>query len=501
MMSENFDDIIKDKLDKISSPIGGDEWSLFEKRMQADADFEHLDQEMNFDKQVKEKLSQHVHTSLRSRHWQILKEQLLVIEQRKQTVTIAKIMEVVAVLLIICTFIHLGGNTNEPVPATPSTNKNIYAGAEAKQQKSFVGKDDVSSSPLSDMPISTLMHNEKTNQTKSTYTPDLAFLAVDAVQPLSRPRPSFVSSLRTPNNQTFTPTLSNISMNNSFIDQVGLDEAMSYANIESDEYGLDQVGVVGESPLLPTDFEPIYSEYPESFGMSMVAKPLTTNKIKSISVFGCEDVNLINTPFDKLYSLASYNKEALNHSFGIKYGEQVNKFEWQTGLVYAKRDYQPALVSEEFGQFGENYFEISLNKISFDIIAVPFNLKYSFIQQPQWSTYFMVGASLNLITNAKYDIVETLKEGRPSSRFVPDEARLDEKIFNSGVLNGDTFKNNYFASVNFGFGIEKKINNKLSLYVEPSYHRQVLSNDIGIGPNKDKIHTTSLEIGLKTVLN
>jgi hypothetical protein len=114
----------------------------------------------------------------------------------------------------------------------------------------------------------------------------------------------------------------------------------------------------------------------------------------------------------------------------------------------------------------------------------------------------MAGAALNLVMNASYDVTEAKILGRPApDRFIPEEPRLESKPFIEGLLAGENFKDNYFASVGFGFGIQKKIFNNTSIYVQPSYQRQLLSADIGIGPNKDKIHTSSLQFGLKTVLN
>lgn len=80
-------------------------------------------------------------------------------------------------------------------------------------------------------------------------------------------------------------------------------------------------------------------------------------------------------------------------------------------------------------------------------------------------------------------------------------ARLEKKPFIDGILAGENIKENYFASIGFGFGIEKKICSHTSIYIQPSYQRQILSADIGIGPNKDKIHTSSLQFGVKTLLN
>jgi len=160
------------------------------------------------------------------------------------------------------------------------------------------------------------------------------------------------------------------------------------------------------------------------------------------------------------------------------------------------------LVTEAYGQFADHYFEKSLQKISYDIANIPLNFKYHFINQTNWGAYLMAGVALNLILDAKYDINETLRQGKPPvGRFTPEQARLDEKPFITGILNGDNFKDNYFASIGFGFGIEKKILGNTSIYVQPSYQRQILSSDIGIGPNKDKIHTSSLQFGVKTIIN
>jgi hypothetical protein len=246
-------------------------------------------------------------------------------------------------------------------------------------------------------------------------------------------------------------------------------------------------------------FTNIYTEIATSLPVSII--PLKQVTKFSVGAFVSADINLINTPFDKLYSLASYTKEAYNNSFGFNFSAEKNDLEVQTGFGYAQREYQPKIIKEDYAQFSDHYFEKSLNKISFDIATIPLNLKYHFLNQHNWSVYFMTGAVLNIVINAEYDINETLKQGRSSARFTPDQARLDEKPFIKGIFNGDKIKDNYFVTVGFGFGVEKQISNSTSLYLQPSYQRQILSADIGIGPNKDNIHTSSLQFGVKTVIN
>ena len=112
----------------------------------------------------------------------------------------------------------------------------------------------------------------------------------------------------------------------------------------------------------------------------------------------------------------------------------------------------------------------------------------------------MLGAAFNVIVNAAYEIPTVLVEGRPSpDRYTPVRPRLEEKEFTKGLFNGDALKDNYFATAGFGLGIEKKIFDNTSIYVQSSYHRHLLTP--GIGPKNDKIHTSSLQFGVKTILN
>ena len=101
--------------------------------------------------------------------------------------------------------------------------------------------------------------------------------------------------------------------------------------------------------------------------------------------------------------------------------------------------------------------------------------------------------------NADYGIKDVIVMGRPTldNNRSNTESRLDEKPFIKGLFHGDKIVDDYFISAGFGFGIEKDIFKHTSFYLQPSYQRQILSKNIGIGPNKDKIHTSSIQVGLK----
>ena len=79
---------------------------------------------------------------------------------------------------------------------------------------------------------------------------------------------------------------------------------------------------------------------------------------------------------------------------------------------------------------------------------------------------------------------------------------MSEKKFTEGFLAHYNISDNYYVTGNMGIGFEKNIFDDTSLFIRGNYSRQFLSKDNGIGPNKDKIHTTSLQLGVViTVLN
>ena len=497
MTPHNFDNIIREKLDHISPPSTNDGWLLFEKRLASETDFDQLTGDIGFDNQIKVEVNS-INPSFKENHWELLKNQLATIEQRLHSILVSKLMELAGVLLIVFTFSQMPYFVNHPEKTTNPVSAKIHYAVQLKQngnildQVKGVGKkiksSGVSSGPASSSgyDIDVLNSNGKSKfqddlkQFTSSHMANMISDQNDIPQNISRSS-IFVKYL----------ALRSHTLKLEMADNKMVTMPMPYGPVKSmEKVTIDHL-----------DYDPkvVYSEMALSFPMKLARTSLPAKY--ALSIYATADVNLINTPFDKLYSLASYNKEALNNSYGIHFSTEKNNVEFETGLGYSKRIYQPEIITEAYGKFGNNYFEKSLKKISYDIVSLPLNIKYHFINNNQWSTYIMVGAALNVVMNASYSIENKLKEGQPSNRYTPDQARLDEKDFIHGLLNNDSFKENYFASAGFGFGIEKKIAGKVSMYIQPSYQRQILSSDIGIGPNKDKIHTASLQLGIKTILN
>jgi hypothetical protein len=500
MKEDIFDNIIKDKLDGFTAiPKTDDVWSAFESSAVRINQKNEATDTSNFDQIIKNSL-QNVVPAYRAEHWQILKSQLKTIEDRKNTVFISKIMEFAAIFLIVFTFFHWSGWIDNSLRKEKIADPMLFAHIEDAQ--SIKSNKTTSHTVVKNKPVTKNIDIKSKNinqqATIVSTTPNNRLTDNNPISDLKR------SLVQENKNSSFTPINDQVIAENASSD---VDPTSIISDLQKSEYiaiteNFDQnknkTVTVDEIGSLTLDSPA--SEFALAFPMTISSQE--SKPEYALSIYGSGDINLINTPFDKLYSRASYNKEALNNSYGMSVSKKINKFEMELGLGYAHREYQPDIFREAFGLKENYYSEISLNKISFDIATIPLNFKYHFINQSSWGAYIMAGAALNLVMNADYEKAEKKILGRPApERYLPDEARLSEKPFIDGLLAGESFKDNYFASVVFGFGIQKKIYNNTSIYVQPSYQRQILSGDIGIGPNKDKIHTSSLQFGVKTILN
>ena len=518
MNDKKFDNIIKGKLDHLSPSERQDIWSSLESKLDI---VQPVQTDDAFDNTVKSHLQSHK-PHYKSEHWRMLKTELMTIDARKNTVFISKILELAAIFLIVFTITKLpsyfDGDANKKTE--------LFANVQPPEKK-VVPKSESSEqavvTPQSKKPLQQQSQISDVISIDAEKTP----LTLNLAEQVSSGQ-NFTEATDV-NNKVFAETspVANVAV---FEDASSSSEIVPESNpadfvlppqIQSDVVSsnisdADQPGIAVEDPMhieIPQDRNHQYVDniavrdfsVPETeMALIIPLKPVLP-AIKSrigVSFWTGNDVNLINTPFDRFYSVASYKKEALSNAYGVNISKQSSSVEIQSGLAYTLKEYQPKKVNDQYGPFGDNYFEKTLDKITYNLVSIPLNIKYHGLQGNGWSAYLMAGAALNLVVNADYDITERLVKGKPdASRYIPEVARLDSKPFIKGILNGDRFKDNYYVTVGFGFGIEKNIFRNTALYIQPSYFNHILSNNIGIGPNKDKIHTSSLQVGIKTLIN
>ena len=112
----------------------------------------------------------------------------------------------------------------------------------------------------------------------------------------------------------------------------------------------------------------------------------------------------------------------------------------------------------------------------------------------------MAGSSFNLITYTEYNFEEKPRSVNGAPLLTPIQTKLlDQKNFEKGALEGGDLISNSFFTINAGIGIQHNVNKRLAFFFQPNYQRHIL--DGGIGPNNDRIHNLSLQMGTKLLLS
>lgn len=211
----------------------------------------------------------------------------------------------------------------------------------------------------------------------------------------------------------------------------------------------------------------------------------------SISPFISADFNAINS-FPNIQQLdeTRLNHLTLTPGAGLGIGFHNGPWSVNTGLAYAYRFYDPN-ITEQFGSI-QGYQELNFNKVELHMLQLPIRLNYNVVEGMKYSFYISGGASLHYILSQQFE-----KPRRPISsleKIDPTfQAVLDDEQYRSGNFIG-RFNEVTYVTADFGVGIERKLNEDISVYIQPTYMRMF---GAGVGPNFDVIHTLSLQLGLR----
>ncbi len=489
-MTDPLDEHIKSKLNQHVPNVSTEgAWDRFEHYVQSknmDITQDHAS-DLALQDIIRRNVNQH-QVRYQEQHWSKLESKLQIIETRLDHIGFAKIIELSAAVLFYILFVRY------PETILPIQNQN--RSQQETQQYAFKDKNSTypiqeiiseritnatASQPKISMPISGKPHRtvKTTIENPGIITKDLNTVSNDV--PSTMHIQSIYNELSV--SDLYTDVSASTESRNDNIESTQTAEELTSAarlpTIALNELTSEMARIIAQQP-------PTIKTKPELF----------------ISAYISADAVLINTPFDKVYSKASYYREAINNSVGINLTKRRNTFETSIGLTYAKRKYNPEVIEEIYGVNDNKYSHLTFNSIAYDIMSIPVQANYRFIHKKSWGAYIMASAVANVVVNADYGIKDVVVLGRPSIEVnrSDNEPRLEEKPFINGLFHGDNISDDYFISTGFGFGLEKRFYKDASLYLQSSYQRHIYNKDIGIGPNKDKLHTTSIQFGVKVKL-
>ncbi len=496
MEDKQLDDLIGGKIKDIERPYESNTWLALQSKMEQ----EQVQTDKAFDDAVKYKL-QRLEPSYQSWYWSLLATKLDEEAALRKQLIQYKSIELLLALLLIFTCIHCLPTAYEKLTqskgektATSYLDLEAKLGATLSKDNTLISDDATLSNSASKRTIANINTTTFTLSINSTSTTDktettlfhLSALPIKAI-PLA-PAAIVPNEIKVTNIDVMPASMPAFTP-----------EALAHQHWTA----------------IPND---------KLWGISPL---ITANKSKKqirVGMFAALNGDYIYTPDDAVLNLPAYARVASDYGGGFSVAVEWKRWAIETGLIYNHKEYSPEQVPIFFGNSIDGYYVEGLRNIELNTFKVPVQVRYEFKQSEKWHVYTLGGAAIHVATQANYDVTRiganqlyintnvatskgeiTLtkhqfdrfsKFSKPSE---PQSDKLNRKQFEDGWMSGGSFKENSFYTLNFGMGAERYLDERWSLFIEPSY-QQNINIFKGLGPNQDKISTLQILIGAKVGL-
>ena len=518
MNNREFDEIIKKKLESLNTNGSEDAWDLFKEKWDSKSGLaaggEGLSNEdQDLDNKIKTDM-QRLRIPFNSKHWIILKEQLELEALFKKKLFVAKSVELVILAFLVLGILNLWPIQNEiyqlkvyDVPMVQSipvdketaekheaqelallTNQKIQKQQLYNTTKKFVEKA-INSVERLVSPLSPVVQKEESiNQSIQSIKPEKDFQD-NRMNKLDIQFPFIMNSQSKSTNKK----LENHSVQDGSKNPIALLQLNEMKELEL--------------PIRPTGFPDIVLDSKESI----------KEEKTYISFAVGPKMNLVNSPFDPVYEIDPYNVINTNFNISVKVNKELGPIELYTGLGYTNTSYVPRLVDEIYEPLERQFSVASLENIEFQTFSVPIGVKYNVFETNKYQLYASAGVDLNVIAYSDFHILDTPvgsgssvenpnptpsptpPDPLPENEPVNSNAKLSQKEFNHGIFSGGSLKDNLYATASVGFGLNWKVSSRSGIFIEPKYSHFISSK--GIGPNDDKVHGISVDLGFRYQIN
>jgi hypothetical protein len=240
-------------------------------------------------------------------------------------------------------------------------------------------------------------------------------------------------------------------------------------------------------------------------------EPAHNSRTLRFSILASADAAYVLTPsgklsvFDTLLPTKSDTTIASGYGGGILVSLKSRRLEIQTGGLYSFKRYMPSTPVFLF-ETVNYYIRERFNGVQLDMLQVPLQLQYHFKDSGLWRFYGNAGVAGHFITSSIYEIERrrTLAfkvPGAPAAEgdLLEDNSSIrTEKYLPKGLLDGGNLQDNFYMTLNLGFGVERFVSSRWSLFVQPDYQHYLMSR--GVGANRERFYAFSLNLGTKVSL-
>lgn len=179
---------------------------------------------------------------------------------------------------------------------------------------------------------------------------------------------------------------------------------------------------------------------------------------------------------------------------GVQVGKRKGKWGVETGLAYTPQVYDSETKIVGFHKDFGRVLGTSYDQIQATIVSVPVKVTRRIARFGKNSVHAVAGTVANIAVEKNYTYKEIEYPTGPSA-LPTDKPSLPTS---NGLFEGGKSGNNIYVSAEAGVRFERRLNNRMSAYVEPQYRRFVAGK--GIGPVKGKTNAVGVQAGVVALL-
>ena len=509
MNTDSLDDAMKGSLENLEGaafvPM---DWNMMESKLDAamsDAEIDPQMEDIYLDAIAYDHLK-NMQPAYNHEHWEMMSARLDEEYAYRRKVFVTKLFEVAIVLLLVWTAFNYFPNKKTPTPSSPfpiavgtDTNSNQYntnyLSTDLNEQslldnKSVVSFETTIPASIQDEGIKRIINELPALVVKTNPINQNAFTSIPT------PPTSDNKITETPfsNNANSINLLNNKTQKATFLP---LEKTLT---LDEDEM-LKEKLIVQISPI-PSIMNSILvmdelSKGPFSLDQIIKKKKLRTHEV-FFSMYSSADLNFVDSDFynNNKREWDVYQRYRYGYGGGFALGFQLKRFLVETGISYNFVSYKQREEANIIGSFTSGYLEEQWYDAELNMVQIPLNIQYSFLVKRKWRMYSLTGVSINMALQNNYNFQLEDKENSSSRSISLNESEIaNEASLYKGILEGGGLRENSYITANLGFGVERKFTYRWSLFLQPIYRRHFLID--GIGPNEDRIHSSSLRFGAK----
>jgi len=509
MDNNKFDNIIKGKLDALSSD-SAPRWDLFKEKLQAQ-DVKRADRD--FDNSIRKNVSE-VTVDYDPNHWSLLKSRLERIYAVRKSVFTVKSYEVIAILLLTFAvsthYEFLFDTSTSPTAMLSETN------ADDLSSDNIINAGIATASASTNREIAVREYNRNTTEEESIGT---------VVQVVN----SAVSNNLTTQNINNNETLQSVDYSSALrtesrqIQNIAASEIVSGPSEDhsasatpvalghitdsqvandntNDHIALASLATLKAQSITGLADRDIVTINDNQFGIKPVVATPTQKFVHVVASF---DNNIISTPFNEQYnSLGPVKAEMFGFSVSGLFSLQKDKWEYETGFAYSLYN-KPANIAEYWDDNAGGVFKYAFSNVNYNILSVPLRVKYHFVTNPDWSLFVSGGLSPEFIVNTGYEEsseqlniqVPIPMNTEPGTTIYEEGPFRRNNNFHNGLFQKGSFSENFMLRAHVGFGMQRNITPSLSAYFSGQIYKSVLTQTYG--PTDDTINKFSISFGLR----